>query len=66
MDNKEQIIDAIMDSTTVYVTGVLDAVYRSATQLSVENDYGRLMINLDLLKEIMDSAKENVNKVRNG
>jgi len=66
MDNKEQIIDAIMESTATFVAGVLDSVYRAALELSVENEYGRPMINMDLLKEIMDSAKESVNKVRNG
>lgn len=66
MDNKEQIINAIMESSSTFVAGVLDSVYRAATELSVENEYGRMMINLDLLKELIESAKENINKVSNG
>jgi len=66
MDNKEQIINGIMKASSKFVSDILDSIYRSAMDLSVENEYGRKMVNMDLLKNLMDSAKENVKKAANG
>jgi hypothetical protein len=66
MDSKEQVVNAIMESSYRYVSGVLDAVYSAAKNLATDTDYGSKIIGIELLKEIIDSAKNSSEQVVNG